>query len=367
MATKSTNLVLICNFCKDKDGVKDYECSRCTLAYCSEQCRTSHWDENHKSNCCLKVLPEVPRPEADSETQDKYIQLAVDAHRDGRYVKEIRLLEAYHEKSPEQPGIIMSLVQLYKSIDGETAFVYAEKLVAIFQYTLSDGRYNFTSSRENDTSAVDEQICDMWKNVFAFMKERYQKRTFACDLQRDADIYEGLYKWANDKGPDYIPNLIQSDVCLGLGNLYFQIGNSLKAVEYCRLSHSVVENEGGNIQALEILITAILVQLKDPLTYRNPEAVQRVYQQAADEARNVKEIMKSQNFPDTFRIEVQIASALLKLYDRTPFPEGKLQEIVNEIMENANSALGTCRAKGDTYGTYRAQGIIDGVKKNGWI
>ena len=372
LAVKPTNLIVLCSKCEEKDAKTQEECPRCASAYCSKDCREVHWD-THKHNCVPSTMPAVPNIEEDGEAAERYLQLSADAHDDGRYLEEIRLLEAFSEKNPQQPGSIASLVILYKDIDQTKAFPYVEKLVAILCLAIDQEAHQFGSHGDREPD-IDKTIFSLWRLAFDFMMDHRLKNlqnplAVHPEIQTDAKVLEGLWKWAKSKGPEVVPRRMQSRLCLTLGDAYFVLEDPNKAIVALKMAHELVEDGEGNFDALSKVAYCILMKLK---TEDDPEEIQQIYQDAVDQVREVKALMiaKSPSHPELYRIQTQIATILFDKYtvdDDVMFPDGKKQEIIDEIVDNASRAREVATVRGNVYCAHRVKQVFDGLQSKGWI
>ena len=124
LGLKPERLVIlsVCSYCKTNElRNTDCICPRCHLpAYCSAKCRKADWNDKHKATCVPKDLPEPPEPVGDANVGDerfersrKYVDMATQAGRDGRFAEQIKLMEALVEKDPMQ---LAAYLQLYERL-----------------------------------------------------------------------------------------------------------------------------------------------------------------------------------------------------------------------------------------------------------
>jgi len=378
-------ILSVCSYCKTNElRNTDCICPRCHLpAYCSAKCRKADWNDKHKATCVPKDLPEPPEPVGDANVGDerfersrKYVDMATQAGRDGRFAEQIKLMEALVEKDPMQLAAYLQLYERYSERDDhEKTLFYLKGAVELFL----DPRLTEPSFPQSAGHPVQPTYKEMYGRLIlsghAFIRDHRVRGRCGPELIPDSKV---LWELAilSDRIPledtSVINRYQRSQMYDTLGNIFRKIGGEKErkiAIMHCRMADEVLKPIDERSFTSLLMIPEILNE-EATNHAKTPEEMREKSKAAADEAREVLELTKQLEFNWIhYGYQAQILLGTM-IYNQVhierkivggdideSFFQKKMREAYDLLAEGHKNAL----EQGNMYFATRAKAVLDRI------
>lgn len=353
LGVKPERLVPLCSTCQTKNAnLSQAACPRCGLPYCSKDCRDGHW-ETHKKDCVPKILPEAPGPVQDADRGDvafdaaqEYLQMAVDAGRDGYVAEEVALLERLIAKDEKQPVAFFNLFQRARTRDLDQAWAYLQKTAAL----LTDPQLILGSDPQG-VSDFPTQVRQSWSMNLAlmlvqgmdFIREHRVVGYKGDAVQPVATVLEQFVQLLDQIDTEDFDLWERSTMYFELGNIYRKMDDKERAHDNLMKAENVLTPWGRhNFEALLMAAELCMSEIRHAQT---PEEVETIIDGAIEMSRAINNGMQTEEPEHSYAAEIQLACFLYNLHSLVPSRRNPQRLL--EMHQLASSALPRARAAGE--------------------